>query len=150
MTDLKRIYLQLDEGDKTKIANAKGCSPQHVSQITKYGGAACPLEKAIEWVAQVAESNTNVSDQAAEYFARSYRAIHAQHSPAEFEPNAAATEITQCSADVVTNLLDGEVTAADEESILRLVAAGNRALDRIHRARTGAQRPLNMSRGRVR
>lgn len=131
----KRIYLRAEHGDKTRAANARGCSLEYISKLTRFGGEACPAEHYIEWLAHWADANPKISDQIHELACELYSEMRGERQTAAFRANETATEIAQRAADAIGALLDGEITIADEEALLQLATTAQRALARIRGAR---------------
>lgn len=131
MTSFKRIYNRADHGDKTRVANSRGCSLEYISKLTRIGGESCPAEGYIKWLADWVEVNSSVADDIHEHASELYREIRNGQGEASFEAAAVVTELAQRTTDAIVALLDGKVTPDDEEALLRLASAVNGALSRI-------------------
>lgn len=136
MTSFKRIYHKAAHGDKTRVANSRGCSLEYISKLTRIGGDHCPAEHYIAWLAQWADANPAIADQIHEHSSELYREMRSERIDASFEAAGTASEIAQRAADAITALLDGEISASDEEALLRLASTAQQALSRIRGAQS--------------
>lgn len=142
MTTFKRLYNKLTHGDKTVIALDAGKSLEWISRLTRIGGEPCPAERYVEWLAHISIASPGVAAQVHALVDELAREIGGESDTnAGFEPKRATAAIVRATADAAEALLDGELTPADEETLLRLEVATQRALGQIRAAQQAQSKP---------